>query len=399
MSEHLRTYGLKYKARCMCAQRGNAEKTRFFIGTMTLREENQVHLIQVEEDEIICQNLFGHPSEVWCMTSSPDDPSLLFTSSQSLLDSSSFSFPSPLSKSPSSPSSSSSYVSNNTSSNTTGENTQKTTGGKTMDPYNVCLWKLSSEEETNSLLHPLLSLHKHDPSSSKSLRSPTKQIIWEKNEERDKVVTIDESIRLWRIESGNSNAEQENVISLKNPLQLLHKATWSPHFQHSIAAAVDNSICAWDTRSLKEAWKIEKADLECVRDLNFNSNKMYHIVSCGDDSTIKFWDVRNTKESIKVLSEHNHWVWNVEYNPMWDQFLISSGTDNTVNLWNITSLSSDEKRKEEDKLVKSFDQHQDSVYSTCWSASDNKWLFASLSYDGRVAVNSVPREEQLKVVL
>lgn len=113
--------------------------------------------------------------------------------------------------------------------------------------------------------------------------------------------------------------------------------------------------------------------------------------------------MRNTKESIKVLGEHNHWVWNVEFNPMWDQFLISSGTDNIVNLWNISSLSSveeSEKKKEEnDRLIKSYDQHGDSVYSTCWSTSENKWIFASLSYDGKVSVNTVPREEQLKACL
>ena len=154
----------------------------------------------------------------------------------------------------------------------------------------------------------------------------------------------------------------------------------------------------------REAWRIEKADLESVRDINFNANKMYHMVSCGDDATIKFWDVRKVGEVVKVLANnHSHWVWQVEYNPTWDQFLVSSGTDNIVNLWKVASLSSEEsenkKEAEEDYLIKSFDQHGDSVYSTCWSTSDNKWIFASLSYDGRVAVNEVPREEQLKVVL
>lgn len=79
---------------------------------------------------------------------------------------------------------------------------------------------------------------------------PQNRIIWEKNEEKDKVVTIDESIRLWKIDIGSSQAEQENVIKL-NSINQLNKATWSPHFQHTIAAAVDNDICAWDTRSLK----------------------------------------------------------------------------------------------------------------------------------------------------
>ena len=150
MSDQIRTYGLKYKARCMCSQRGYTEKSRFFVGTMTLREENQVHLIQVEEDEIVCHNLFGHPSEVWCMTSSPDDPLLLFTSSQSLVDSSSYSF-SPYKKTESS-----------------------NPIDKLPSPYNVCLWRLE-EDEFNSHLKPILSLHKSGSSQKGPLPSPTKQ--------------------------------------------------------------------------------------------------------------------------------------------------------------------------------------------------------------------------------
>lgn len=154
MTEHLRTYGLKYKARCMCAQRGYAEKTRFFVGTLTLREENQVHLIQVEEEEIICQSLFAHSQEVWCMTSSPENPLHLFTSSQSLVDSSSYTLPSYSSPSP--PLSSLS---------------------QTLSPFNVCLWKLE-EDEVNPHLHPLLSLHKPSHSLQRPLPAPTKQFAF-----------------------------------------------------------------------------------------------------------------------------------------------------------------------------------------------------------------------------
>ena len=48
--------------------------------------------------------------------------------------------------------------------------------------------------------------------------------------------------------------------------------------------------------------------------------------------------------------------------------------------------------------VRSFDVHEDSVYSTSWSASD-AWIFASLSYDGRVAINRVPDSEKYKILL
>jgi WD40 repeat protein len=36
--------------------------------------------------------------------------------------------------------------------------------------------------------------------------------------------------------------------------------------------------------------------------------------------------------------------------------------------------------------ARSYDEHEDSVYGLAWSAAD-PWLFASLSYDGRVVAN------------
>ncbi len=40
----------------------------------------------------------------------------------------------------------------------------------------------------------------------------------------------------------------------------------------------------------------------------------------------------------------------------------------------------------------------DSVYNVEWSEAD-PWLFASLSYDGRLVINHVPREEKFKIMM
>lgn len=54
--------------------------------------------------------------------------------------------------------------------------------------------------------------------------------------------------------------------------------------------------------------------------------------------------------------------------------------------------------KPTDGLVLVYDQHEDSVYAVEWSAAD-PWIFASLSYDGRLAVNMVPKEHKYKIIL
>lgn len=51
-----------------------------------------------------------------------------------------------------------------------------------------------------------------------------------------------------------------------------------------------------------------------------------------------------------------------------------------------------------DGLLKTYDQHEDSVYCAEWSNVD-PWLFASLSYDGRVCINRVPKEYKLKFLM
>lgn len=54
--------------------------------------------------------------------------------------------------------------------------------------------------------------------------------------------------------------------------------------------------------------------------------------------------------------------------------------------------------RSEDKLLAKIDSHEDSVYGLAWSAAE-PWVFASLSYDGRVAINTVPAAEKYQILL
>jgi len=53
----------------------------------------------------------------------------------------------------------------------------------------------------------------------------------------------------------------------------------------------------------------------------------------------------------------------------------------------------------EDKLLALYTEHEDSVYNVAWSQGSNPWLFASLSYDGRVVVHKVPKEYSDAILL
>lgn len=116
-------------------------------------------------------------------------------------------------------------------------------------------------------------------------------------------------------------------------------------------------------------------------------------------------------------------IWSVSCNRFHDQLLISGSSDTQVNLQNVVSVSSSQFKKGEqaildelkasseasveeedlvnktiDGLVATYDQHEDSVYSACWSMAD-PWIFASLSFDGIVSINCVPSAHKYKIIL
>ncbi|KAK4745771.1 hypothetical protein SAY87_012083 [Trapa incisa] len=68
-------YGLKYQARCICDVSADTDHTSFLTGTLSLKEENEVHLIRMSYGgtELICEGLFSHPNEIWDLRSCPFD--------------------------------------------------------------------------------------------------------------------------------------------------------------------------------------------------------------------------------------------------------------------------------------------------------------------------------------
>ena len=51
-----------------------------------------------------------------------------------------------------------------------------------------------------------------------------------------------------------------------------------------------------------------------------------------------------------------------------------------------------------DGLVRAYEEHEDSVYVAKWATAD-PWVFASLSGDGRLVLNRVPRDTKYRILL
>jgi WD40 repeat protein len=76
----------------------------------------------------------------------------------------------------------------------------------------------------------------------------------------------------------------------------------------------------------------------------------------------------------------------------------SEEADDDVDLDDSFDISHKSSDPLEDGVLATYEEHEDSVYSVEWSAAD-PWVFASLSYDGRLVINRVPRTYKYRILL
>ena len=249
--------------------------------------------------------------------------------------------------------------------------------------------QMGSLNSANLQLKPLFTL----PSRSKILNDDRQlsihSVLWDGLGVDSHVISLaDNCIQFWKFGEKYSCINEERCVYDEERLRRLTNGCWDPHYANRFISCNDKTIRVWSANELKETQTIERAHKSCILSVDHNPNKPYHIVTSSEDRTIKFWDLRNSKRPLKVLSNHSHWIQCVKYNRYHDQLIISSGSDSNVSLWNIVSVSSaplgelEDNSKEEDKLIKTYREHEESVYWSSWSAN-NTWFFACLSYDGR----------------
>lgn len=331
-------YGLKYQARCISDVKADTDHTSFITGTLSLKEENEVHLIRLSSGgtELICEGLFSHPNEIWDLASCPFDQRIFSTVFF------------------------------------TGES------------YGAAIWQIPElyGQLNSPQLEKIASLDSH--------AGKINSVLWWPSGKHDKLISIDEeNIVLWNLDCSKRTAQVHSKESA-GMLHYLSGGAWDPHDVNSVAATCESSVQFWDLRTMKKANSIERSHVRCA---NFNQKKKHILVTAEDDSGIYIWDLRMSKAPIQELPGHAHWTWAVTCNPEHDGLILSAGTDSTVKLWLApTSTTSDslvESRiQQSDPLLNSYSDYEDSVYGLAWSSRE-PWIFASLSYDGRVVVESI----------
>nr|XP_039269101.1 EARP-interacting protein homolog [Styela clava] len=387
-------HGLELPSRCICAQSADTNITRFMVATQSLRQENQLHYVEFDdENNVIDKTMFSHPiGEVWHLSASFNNPDV-FTSCYQSFENGKLIHGCMVGKLP---------LDENQKPIVNSATTQDITQNQQGTLENLAT--LDSEEFGN-----ISSSH------------------WKPIEGENFLMALAGSkMLLYDMEQGTPKLSD----SFELPTRKGHPCTitsgrWNPHHGgKQFAAATEQNVVGWDIRSKSQAFIIEGAHGQLVRDVDFNPNKMYYVVTCGDDCQVKFWDTRDLSDPVKVLSDdHSHWVWSTRYNPFHDQLVLSGGSDSRVILYNMKTISSEpfetenlssdddaskssdsddefspEKRQMEDGVIGVYEEHEDSVYAVEWSAAD-PWTFASLSYDGRFVINRVPKKVKYGILL
>ncbi|KAI8868302.1 hypothetical protein GQ42DRAFT_107614, partial [Ramicandelaber brevisporus] len=113
-------------------------------------------------------------------------------------------------------------------------------------------------------------------------------------------------------------------------------------------------------------------------------------IATANGTGVHGWDLRTSSEAFYIDSAHHIGVRSVDYNAH-KAFALSS-VRSPVNRRRNVGIG-----KPTDGLVRDYVDHHESVYSARWSAAD-PWMFASVSYDGLVAINVVPEDERLRIM-
>ncbi|RZF41829.1 hypothetical protein LSTR_LSTR005291 [Laodelphax striatellus] len=350
-------YGLEFPARSLAAQIAETEVVRFLVGTQSLKfANNQIHLVEFDEKNgTLNSKVYQHDvGEVWSLTSSPKDPNVLSTCYNTL-----------------------------------------------RQEDNDCvmksaLWRMP-EASPGDASTPLEQLCLFDTAQ---YGTQVKVTAFHPTETEQAATVVDNNVLIWDVGEATPRLTYKVAFEGKGHPRFTTGKWNHQQVSSQFATANDSTIRGWDLRTSKQAWAIENAHSQLVRDLDFNPNRLFFVGTCGDDASCKFWDLRQTAAPVVTMAKHSHWVWVVRYNQVRDQLVLSASSDGVLLLSSVASIASapleeddgdgDEAKRMPDGVLATHDQHEDSVYCVEWSAA-NPWCFASLSYDGRLLINKVAR--------
>jgi len=352
----------KFTSRSIASVSGNTSESLFLFSTNHLKKDNEIHFIQFSEEEgkIKCQAVYTHPSVLNKVFTHPTDETIAYASSSIY--------------------------------------------GASGDKHKALVFKVDK-----------MSQDAND-NNKKNKKSLDIELEIENDLEYNSILSNGKSNNLVLSDLSSVNLydldkKEKSLLFKASEGKEITKSEIDPHHPELVATIQGNDVIVTDTRDATSKYEIKNAHTLNITDIDFNPNKQYCIITGGEDCQIKFWDVRKPNLPLKVLDDISNCIESVRYNRQHDLLVLSSNSAGSVNLHKVTSVSSApvltsnfmdkglaHVGKEEDLLVKCYEEQEDSVYSSAWSAG-SAWVFASVSYRGSVVVSMVPPAEKYKILL
>lgn len=359
MEDNSLIFGLETCSRSLCAVTADTEKVRFLATSQAPTGNHSINLLNYDDDDNqIQRQMFKTKNENWKISSCPQDAKRFVTVSNEI---------------------------------TKSEKGYKQTWAANIFDVQVDLDELHDGQQID--LEPVQSIAQDNLLNA----------IWRPDESSNPALLLISSGTVSVMEG--SDGEVRPIAKTRG---LNGIGAWDAHHSARVITAVSgHNLKAWDIRENNLVWELNETNN--IRDIDFNPNKQNQIALGCEDGGVKFYDTRNLRKPIKKLVDiHTHWAWSVKYNPIHDQLFLTAGGDGRVFLHSITSVSSEpfgslieeeqDKTTLEDGVILKLEEHDDAVYGCEWSQA-NPWLFASLSHDGRIVINQVPKSVKYDILL
>ncbi|ORC88071.1 WD40 repeat protein [Trypanosoma theileri] len=339
-------YGLEFQARAIAPfyhpSNGSMTSHRFIVGTSCFAGGNKIHLLDYQDEARLleCTMVWFHEEEVYGLWSSPSltEPSLLAVRSSS-----------------------------------------------------------------QSRVFRVPELISGELQEVASFAAATSQVLWDLEGLQNEVrVTAGSALIVYTLDEGRGGKE---VSSFKvEGCKKINYAALDPH--HSsvcIVACEGNGLYLIDTRK-KQPVSIGNTNalhgFGQTRCIDFSSCQANILLSSGDDGFVLWHDIRmNGSECLaykrRHLKAHDHIAHKALFNPFHDELLLSCGSDHTLKLWDASKQDASE---EQAVCLRRLTDFADSVVDACWSSS-GPWVFAGVSFNGRVIVDEVPKEKKMEILL
>lgn len=250
-------FSLKLQARVLAAQPGRSGSSRWLTGTNSLREDNEIRVLQYDPDQerLVSVGVYNHAPEVWSIAPSAKQEDRFITV------------------------------------------------WARAGTYGVSLWKAQSD---GSLLQEG-ELAGHN--------SIVRSALWHHQQPRLAMTVEEAGIHAWDI--SEEGVKATGFAASGELLQLWDGALHPTNLSIAVTTGGHN-LQMWDLRTMTMTSQTSGAHRMPSRDVSWAPHDEHRLVSGGDDCKLKFWDTRmfGRSDALLELGGHSHWVWRAQYNPV-----------------------------------------------------------------------------------